>query len=105
MVKYQMKLMFDWGSGTCLWSINDAARKKYDYPVDISTLPISIDLIHHLEKLCDEHDQAFNWEDPTNDLLWNQEECEVFMKKAKNIYENLCRELGAEYDVIFWDRM
>ena len=34
MAKYEMKYMFDWGSGTCVWSTNDAAIDKYDYPVD-----------------------------------------------------------------------
>ena len=34
MAKYEMKYMFDWGSGTCVWSTNDAAIDKYDYHVD-----------------------------------------------------------------------
>ena len=30
MAKYALKYMYDWGSGICLWSANDAAREKYD---------------------------------------------------------------------------
>ena len=41
MATYEMKFMFDWLSGTCVWSVNDAAHEKYDYPVDLSELPIT----------------------------------------------------------------
>ena len=40
MAKYKMKYWFEWG-GTCLWSANDAARKKFGYDVDEQKLPIS----------------------------------------------------------------
>lgn len=44
MAKYEMKFMFDWGSGCCVWSINDAARELYGYPVLTEQIPISSDL-------------------------------------------------------------
>ena len=49
MAKYKMKYLFDWGSGTCLWSTIDAAIDKYDYPVVLDNLPISSNLKIQLE--------------------------------------------------------
>ncbi len=42
MTKYILKYWFEHG-GTCLWSVNDNARKKFNYPVDNEMLPISKD--------------------------------------------------------------
>lgn len=39
MATYEMKFMFDWLSGTCVWSVNAAAHERYDYPVDLSSFP------------------------------------------------------------------
>lgn len=101
---YEMKYMFDWGSGTCVWSTNDEAREMYDYPVDISALPISAELIQFLYELCDEHDKALDWECPANDLLWSEGKIELFSQKARKGYENLCKELGPEYKVVIWNK-
>ena len=97
-----MKFMFDWGSGTCVWSTNDAARNKYGYFVEISALPISAELSQFLYKLCAEHDKALDWKCPSNDLLWSEREIELFSKEARNGYEKLCKELGEEYKVVIW---
>jgi hypothetical protein len=50
MTKYILKYWFEHG-GTCLWSVNDNARKKFNYPVDNEMLPISKDLIMELNDL------------------------------------------------------
>ena len=97
-----MKFMFDWGSGTCVWSTNQAASEKYGYPVDVSRLPISSGLIRLLEDLCDKRDEALNWKCPNDDLLWSKEQCEMFFHAARNGYEKLCEELGTEYHIVFW---
>ena len=36
--KYEMKYMFDFASGVCIWSVNTAAREKYGYPVKADAL-------------------------------------------------------------------
>ncbi|MDO4456783.1 MAG: hypothetical protein Q4B83_00580 [Ligilactobacillus murinus] len=41
MAKYQMKYSFEWGSGVCLWSTNEAAEIKFRDVVDERQLPIS----------------------------------------------------------------
>ncbi len=62
--------MYDWGSGICLWSVNDAAREKYDYPIELDSLPLSDNLKNELEYLINKHDEALDWEYPPNPLLW-----------------------------------
>ncbi len=103
--KYQMKYMFDWGSGTCLWSTNDAAIEKYDYPVDIKDLPISEDLRNYLDYLIVKHDEALNWDDPADDLLWTEEQQKIFAQKALKGYERLCDELKNEYEIALFHSM
>ena len=103
MAQYEMKYMFDWGSGTCVWSTNDAARDKYDYPVNIEELPISSALKEKLDYIIYKHDEALNWDDPAGDLLWSDEEIEQFKTEAKALYLQLKQELGDEYELELWE--
>lgn len=104
MAKYEFRFMFDWGSGTCVWSANDAARKKFDYAVELSQLPISDELVDYLNKICDKHDEALDWDYPPNGLLWSEEEQNAFIKDARDGYEKLCKELGTGYHVVWEDK-
>lgn len=92
-----MKYMFDWGSGTCLWSENKPAIERYDYPVEIDKLPISYELKGYLAKLVERHDMALNWDNPSGDLMWSEEEQRHFIEDATDGYKRLCRELGDKY--------
>ena len=103
MAVYEMKYMYDWGSGCCVWSINDAAREKYDFPVFAEQLPISDDLKTTLDYLISKHDEALDWDCPQNDLLWDEEQINLFIKEAISAYERLCVELGDEYRVELWE--
>lgn len=103
MAKYEMKFMFDWGSGCCVWSINDAARELYDYPVLTEQLPISSDLKATLNYLIDKHDEALDWACPQNDLLWSEDQMDSFRRDAVVAYKQLCMELGEEYDIVLWE--
>lgn len=101
LARYEMKFMFDWGAGTCVWSTNDAARKTYGYVVDLHRLPISSERIQALTKLCEWHDEALDWNYPPDPLLWSREECGAFLLDAKKEYGKLCKELGHEYSIVF----
>jgi len=100
--RYKLKFMFDWGSGVCLWALNEAAKKKFcDYSVEVKNLPVSQELKSDLYHLIDYHDDAFDWNNPGRDLLWDQDQIGVFLAEAKDVYYVLCKELGPEYDVEF----
>lgn len=104
MAKYKLKFMFDWGSGFCLWSINDAANKLYGYPVSTERLPISSALKDTLNELINKHDEALDWNCPQKDLLWSEEQIQSFKTAAVAAHDLLCTELGKEYDTVLWGK-
>ena len=100
MATYKLKFMFDWGSGVCLWSANQAARIKFnDYPIFASNLPVSNKMKNELECLIELHDEALNWNEPNSDLLWNETQIDEFLKAAQRAYDHLCEELGSDYEI------
>lgn len=102
----ELKFMFDWGSGVCLWSANkDAVEEFGDYPIPTNNLPISHALKDELEHLIDWHDEAFNWNDPSGPLLWDDRKIQEFLTAAKEKYLMLCQELKDDYKVEFIDQM
>ena len=98
--------MFDWGSGVCLWSTNQAARTRFNgYPIFTSNLPISNKMKNELEYLIELHDEALNWDEPNSDLLWNEKQIDEFLKSAQSVYNLLCKELGSDYEIEFTEGM
>ena len=103
---YKLKFMFDWGSGVCLWSANKAAENKFgDYPITTDVLPVSQELKADLEHLITWHDEALNWDDPSGDLIWDNSLIQEFLAAAKKSYLALCDELGADYEIEFYEYM
>ena len=99
MATHEMKFMFGWLSGTCVWSVSDAAHEGYDYPVNLSELPISSDLLKRLQDLVAWHDEALNWDGPGRGLVWDEARIREFDEKAIALHRDLCEELGEEYEV------
>lgn len=99
MAKYVLRFMLDYGSGTCLWSGNDEARKLYGYPIMSDDLPVSDELKSDLKKFIKWYDKSLNWDDPGGDSLWSDDEWRHFGEVKKSIYQRVCEELGEEYEV------
>ena len=98
--------MFDWGSGVCLWSANQAAEERFgDYPVCTDKLPVTQELKDIMECLIEKHDEALNWNDPAGDLLWDETQVHEFLIAAKRVYLMLCDELSADYEIEFYEHM
>lgn len=103
---YKLKLMFDWGSGVCLWSANKDSEEKFgDYAISTDILPVSQEMKNELEHLISWHDEALNWDDPAGSLLWDERKIQEFLTSAKETYQVLCRELGDDYEVTFFEQM
>ena len=79
--------------------LNDAAREKYDYPIELSNLPLSDDLKNELDYLISKHDEALDWDYPPNPLLWTEQEQADFIERAKQAYYRIVNELGDDYEV------
>lgn len=104
MAIYEMKYMYDWASGVCLWSTNENARNKYGYPVFADDLPVTDELKAEMKYMAEKHDEALNWEQPNDDLLWSDEQIEDFKQKSRVLYDRICLELGEDYHIeVFGD--
>lgn len=55
-VRYRLKTGFDGGSGRLLWAANDAARSRWDHPVDHFDLPLPMALARRVQSLVDRFD-------------------------------------------------
>ena len=101
MDKFEMKYMFDFASGVCVWSVNTAARERYGYPVKAEALPISNELVYTLRDLIARYDNALNWADPASGFLWSDGEKRLWHDEARAAYKKLCSELGPDYSISF----
>jgi hypothetical protein len=54
--RFRLKTGFDAGSGRLLWAVDDAARSRWDYPVDHFELPVPLTLARHVQYLVDRYD-------------------------------------------------
>lgn len=69
MAKYVLKYWFEHG-GTCLWSVNDYAKNKFNYDIDNKKLLISKALVDELYALEAEYHGYLDWDDPSSLSLW-----------------------------------
>jgi len=101
MTKYVLKYWFEWG-GTCLWSDNDAAKEEFGYAVDEQTLPLSQKLKDLLRYLQAYHDTMMDMDNaPEDSPWWSEGDSIMFNTKKKFAYEQLCKELGADFKVLY----
>lgn len=101
MAKYVFKYWYEWG-GTCLWSANDTAIDEFNYAVDEQQLPISRKLKNLLWYLQAYHENMMDMDEaPLVSPWWTEEDTIMFNKKKKFAYEQLCKELGEEFEVLY----
>lgn len=101
MAKYILKYWFEWG-GTCLWSANDTARPEFDYAVDEQKLPISRKLKNLLWYLQAYHETMMDMDHaPDQSPWWTEEDSIMFNEKKKFAYDQLCKELGEEFEILY----
>ncbi len=100
MTRFRLRFCFDAGSGTALWSANDEARQRFDYPVMPERVPVSPGLQQQLEAHCQWFDRSLNFADPAGPGLFSAEECERFNAQTMELLERLTRELGPEFEIV-----
>ena len=98
--RYIIKFWIDFG-GEFLWSVNEKARAKFGYPVDINELAISNELKKEIEKMCNDHD-SYVLGEVDDGKEWSKEDQKRFIEDIeKPIFDKLQNELGDEYHLIF----
>lgn len=100
MAKYQLRYSFDPGAGVCLWAANDAARERFDYPVDAQDLPLPENTRRRVWYICAWFDTCIDWDYPPLPSPWSREERERFNAEAQGLLTLLREQLGPEFEVI-----
>ena len=95
---YKLRFFFD--NGILLWSANENAREKYNYPIDAKLLPISDSLKNEIGSMIDWYDSSTNQEYPPDSPIWKEEECQKFNNAKKILCKKIVQELGTDYLVI-----
>ena len=97
---YRLRFFFDYGSGVCFWSANDAAYARFDYPIESSKLSLSVATQEAIEHLIEHYDRSLNWNDPGGPGLWSREEWQAFDTRVRQLLPVIRQELGPEYEII-----
>jgi len=112
--KYKLRFLFDYNSGGCLWSDNDAAYEKfgvgcldteiYDMEDNIVEeakikLPVSIrQRVLDLDKL---YSESLNWNDPASKSLWNSAQWKSFHEQTRELHRQIALTLGDDFEVAY----
>ncbi|SFC97177.1 hypothetical protein [Clostridium uliginosum] len=88
MAKYVLRYCFELG-GTCLWSVNDNAKNKFDYPIDNDELPVSKNIVDELYALEEEYHGYIDWNYPPNPSPWTTKQKLDLKKRANMVYLKL----------------
>jgi hypothetical protein len=99
MARYVFRYFFDPGSGICLWSANDEARERFDYPVQLSDLGLSENLLRQAIYVMTWHDTSLDWSHPPNPLPWSDSERIRFHQVSENLLAMLREQLGPEFEI------
>ena len=96
---YLLRYFFDYGSGVCLWSANDAARNKFTYAVDHNSLSLSVNLVKEVNHLITWHDTSIDWDSPAGPSPWSEDERGLFNSTAQRLHISLKNALGPDFDI------
>src|SRR3954466_11176118 len=96
---YRMRLMFEWGGG-CIWSGDEASRRAIGVGAIEEKLKLSESLRPRLAELSEWHDEALNWDSPTEASPWTTEERQRFEAAATEVLARLRAELGSNFEVV-----
>ena len=95
------RFFFDWGSGLCLWAVNDATRGRYGYPIDHHDLGLPADLVDEIDRLEAWRNTALNWNYPPDPGPWRESECEAFNAAVVATFDELQEALGPQWELIY----
>ncbi len=99
MANYLLRYFFDAGSGICLWSSNDAAREKFDYPVELQSLELPENLMREALNIVTWFDSSLDWSYPPNPSPWSEQERGHFNEASQSLLSKLRQQLGPAFDI------
>jgi hypothetical protein len=96
---YRFRFFFDFG-GCCVWGNDVNIPEENGCGLPIEKLPLSKELLAHLNELMGEFETSIDWDYPPNPSPWTTEQRIDFLNRATAAYERLKTELGEDYEVI-----
>lgn len=95
----KIRLFFEWGGGV-LWCGNDIARQRFDVGPVEDRLPLPQEIRERLVMMTEWHDTALDWGNPLGPSPWSKQEDVRFSAAAKQLFEDIRRELGPSYELV-----
>ena len=97
---YRLRYFFDTGSGICLWSANDAARERFNYPVELLALPLPETIRRRGYFVTAWYDTFMDWErSPEPSRWWPREEA-AFNAVAQELLALFRESLGPNFQIV-----
>ena len=94
MLYKKIKLMADFDCYP-LWDLDDAGD------IDPASLPLISETIARLEKWQKCYDGIMNWDEPASSDFASEEERVAFEREGISLWQQLQKELGYEYEVVY----
>lgn len=96
---YVIRYWFEW-HGPCFWGADERTKERFGYSIESEDLPLSPATIERAHELIQWHDQALNWDYPSDPGPWRQDECDRFNQAAREFLALCRKELGADFNLI-----
>ena len=97
---YRLRYLFDTGSGHCLWSGNEAALEKFDYPVSLKELPLPETIRRRGYFVIAWYDTFTDWDNAPEASEWRQREEAAFNAAAQELLTLLHMKLGPDFQLV-----
>ena len=98
--QYRFRYFFDTGSGICLWSDNDAARRRFGYAVDVENLPLPESVCRRSVFVTSWYDTFMDWENAPEPSPWAAREESAFKFAAQELLLLFREHLSQDFEII-----
>lgn len=98
--RYRLRLFFDPGSGVLAWAGNRETEARFGYPIETSKLQLPEELAAKMERLIDEYDATFNWDDPAAVRPADVDSGAALIARLREIGPRIAAALGPEFEVV-----
>lgn len=99
MATFELRYFFDYGSGICLWSSNEAATIRFGYPVELNDLNIPSSVRDHAFDLMRRFDMSLDWGDPSGGSVWSDQDRDRFIAESQTLLQQLSEHLGDDFRI------
>jgi hypothetical protein len=99
MATYELRYFFDYGSGICLWSSNEAARIRFGYPVELDDLSLPPSVIDVAFDLMQRFDMSLDWDNPSGPSVWSHQDRNRFAAESQALLQRLSEHLGGDFRI------